>query len=127
MVISVSKRKAMSAFKIKLGIGLLILIIVFFFSQGIYKKNISTLHDYIYEAIDLTEQMHTAELFHTSMHEMLILTGNYAEKPGNAFKEGYNNYLLKADDALKKLRHQTISTSATNDHRSPEDREFCID
>ncbi len=117
----------MSAFKIKLGIGLMVLIIVFFLSQGIYKKNISTLHDYIYEAIDFTEQMHTAELFHTSMHEMLILAGNYAEKPGKTLKEGYDNYSLKADNALKKLRHLTISTEDMNDHRSTEDREFCID
>jgi diguanylate cyclase (GGDEF)-like protein len=114
----------MSAFKIKLGIGLFALIVVFMISQGIYRRNINALHHNTFEVFDVTEQMHTAEAFHSSLHEMLILGGQYAERPAGFIKSEYEKQSKDAADSLRKLK----DLSAGMEHiEGSGDREFCVD
>lgn len=108
----------MRTFKIRFGIGLLILIVVFLVSQGIYRRNITVLHEYLNEATDIAEHMHTAEAFHSSVHEMLISALHYAKEQNNSFKEQYEEHAESADSALQKLKHHEHRANLTDKHKN---------
>ncbi|MDA8239300.1 MAG: GGDEF domain-containing protein [Nitrospiraceae bacterium] len=95
----------MNTFKIKFGIGLIILLGVYLVSQGIYRRNIAVLHTYTNDSIDIAEHMHTAEIFHSAMHEMLISASRYHDTRDEAFEEQYRKQAESADNALQKLKY----------------------
>jgi len=99
----------MQTLKMKFGAGIIILLLGFLISQGIYRSSTVVLHSYTYKAVNVTEQMHTAETFHSSMHEMLILASEYAKEPDSHIKEQYTMHFEDASSALKQLKSQASS------------------
>lgn len=100
----------MQNIKMKFGAGLTILLLGFLISQGIYRSSTAALHNYTHRAVSVTEQMHAAESFHSSMHEMLVLASEYAKDPDSYIKKQYTIHLKNATSALKKLKSQASST-----------------
>lgn len=110
----------MSSFKLKLGTGIAILLVVFLASQGIYWRNISLLHGYTLKIISITEQLHTAEAFHSSIHKMLILASQYVEKQDDNIKREYESLSKNAESSLQTLKIQTDGIESMNEYeKSP--------
>ena len=103
----------MSAFKVKLGIGLAILFTAFFASQLAYRQNIAHLHDYILQSLALSEEMHNAEIFHSSMHSMILTAQSDMEKKDRSFSKQYLLHKKNAEDALLKLKRQSHEVGAS--------------
>lgn len=92
----------MNAFKVKLGIGIAALIAVLFASQVVYRRNVTILHDYTYGVLILSEELHNAEIFHSSMHSMIITSQLCAQDKGNSCEE-YSVHRKEAESALQNL------------------------
>ena len=110
----------MNTFKIKFGIGLIILLGVYLVSQGIYRRNIAVLHSYTSDAITIAEHMHEAEIFHSAMHEMLISASRFLEERKGAYEEQYRKQAESADRALQKLKYHGGHVDTTDKSKGPD-------
>ncbi|KHK00357.1 GGDEF domain-containing protein [Desulfovibrio sp. TomC] len=96
----------MSTLKIKSALVLGILVVTFTFSQGLYRNNISALHDSLFKSIEITEEVHEAEAFHSAMHSMLISASAYDRIHDYSFEREYLKYREIGESTLAKLRNR---------------------
>lgn len=97
----------MSTLKIKSALVLGILVATFVFSQGLYRNNISDLHDSLLKSIEITEEVHEAEAFHSAMHSMLISASAYDRTHEFSFEREYLKYRKIGESTLEQLRDRT--------------------
>lgn len=109
----------MKSFKIKLGLGLAVLFMAFFLSQIIYKKNIAHLHDYTFESLALSEEMHNSEVFHSSMHSMVLAAQSDLERKALSYGKQYLIHKKDAESALQKLKQYNSTGVGSAGHSGP--------
>lgn len=98
----------MNIFKIKLLSGIFIFFMIILLSYTVYWRNVSALHDQMFETLDTVELMHTAETFHTSLHNMVVITKNYVTYNGGTdIQKEYEENRRAANNALNKLEFYT--------------------
>ncbi len=108
----------MNSFKVKLGIGIMVLIAAFISSQVMYRRNVTVLHDYLSGALSLAEEMHNAETFHSSMHSMLIYARLFIKNNRDFEREEYAQYKKEANGALERLKQHNVKTASLDSNKS---------
>jgi len=93
----------MKALKIKVAIFVSIAVCTFILTQGIYRKNIGMLHDSLYKTLDIVEEMHVAESFHSSMHSMIIHASAYLHSKEERYREEYSKKAQEGGQAVAQL------------------------
>ncbi|WP_051272404.1 GGDEF domain-containing protein [Fundidesulfovibrio putealis] len=93
----------MKALKIKVAIFLAIAVCTFILTQGIYRKNIGMLHDSLYKTLDIVEEMHVAESFHSSMHSMIIYASAYLHSKEERYRDEYNKKAQEGGQSVAQL------------------------
>lgn len=93
----------MKALKIKIAIFLAIAVSTFVLSQGLYRNNIGMLHDSLYKTLDIVEEMHVAESFHSSMHSMIIYASAYLHSKEQRYRDEYDKKSLEGGQAVAQL------------------------
>lgn len=97
----------MGALKVKLALVAGILVATFALSQGLYRSNIGILHDSLFRSVEITEELHEAESFHSAMHSMLIFASAYARTRETSFEREYLKYREIGETALAQMRNRT--------------------
>lgn len=77
------------SFRVRWGLGILILVGAFVASQSIYHTSIARLHDHLLNAARITEEIHTSEQFHSALHLMLIIADGYAETGNDGLRTDF--------------------------------------
>lgn len=118
----------MISLKIALRAGIVVFLLIIFLSGGIYWRNIYILHDYLFEARDIAEHVHTAEAFHSAMHEMVITAEIFIKSgPNDRVEKEFSRQVGRAEEALQKLvesaelERQAEPTSGSQSLRLVED------
>lgn len=93
----------MKALKIKIAIFLAIAVSTFVLSQGLYRNNIGMLHDSLYKTLEIVEEMHVAESFHSSMHSMIIYASAYLHSREQRYRDEYGKKSLEGGQAVAQL------------------------
>jgi|GEM_PF-1591831 len=97
----------MNTLKIKFAVVLGILVATFALSQGLYRNNIGTLHDSLLKSVEIIDEVHEAESFHSAMHSMLISASVYGRTQDSSFAQEYIKYRGTGETALVQMRNRT--------------------
>ena len=97
----------MNTLKIKFALVSGVLVATFALSQGLYRSNIVTLHDSLLKSVEIIEEVHEAESFHSAMHSMLISASVYAQTQDSSFAQEYIKYRETGETALAQMRNRT--------------------
>lgn len=97
----------MNTLKIKFALVLGVIVATFALSQGLYRSNIGTLHDSLLKSVEIIEEVHEAESFHSAMHSMLISASVYAQSQDSSFEREYIKNRETGETALAQMRNRT--------------------
>lgn len=93
----------MKTLRIKVAVFLIVAVSTFILTQGVYRKNIGMLHDSLSMSLNIVEEMHVAESFHSSMHSMVIYASAYLSSHDDEYKKEYEKKLQEGEKAVAKL------------------------
>ena len=97
----------MNTLKVKFALVLGVIVATFAFSQGLYRSNIGTLHNSLLKSVEIIEEVHEAESFHSAMHSMLISASVFARTQDPSFEQEYIKYRETGETALAQMRNKT--------------------
>lgn len=97
----------MNTLKVKFALVLGVIVVTFALSQGLYRINIGTLHDSLLKSVEIIEEVHEAESFHSAMHSMLISASAYTRTQDSSFEQEYIKNREIGETALVQMRNRT--------------------
>lgn len=91
----------MRSMKAKVAVFFAAAMFTFALTQEVYRRNIESLHDSLYKAIDSLEEVHITESFHSAMHTMLMSSSEFAKTGEPRYVEQYAAARSEGDNAIR--------------------------
>lgn len=107
----------MRSMKFQMTVFLATATFAFVLTQEVYRRNIESLHDSLYKTIDVLNEVHVTESFHSAMHTMLMSANEFSKTKEQRYADQYVAARQEGDNAIgHMLTHNDSDAGMSHDH-----------